>query len=201
MNIQKTPNYPNGRVVTGKSWPCLQAGFTIIEIILVVFLVGVLSLVVAKLLSGQEKIYQTQNMELGVTDDARSALDDIDSYVRMADALVASHDIYTLGSQTLILQILSINGLNQIIPATFDYVIFDLDGTKINRIIVPNVASARLGSTKSLAFRVSSLTFTYDNANPSLVKNVTTDLTTQETYVGIPTRSIQLTSRSKLRNN
>lgn len=178
-----------------------QFGFTIIEVILVVFLVGILSLVVSKLLTGQEKIYQTQNMELGVTDDARSALDDIDAYVRMADALVSSQGGYTLGSQTLILQILSINASNQIIPATFDYVIYHLNGTKINRIIVPNASSVRPSTTKTLASRVTSLTFGYDNGNPALVKNVTTSLTTQETYAGIPTKSITLSSKSKLRNN
>ena len=180
----------------------LQAsGFTLIEVIIVVFLVGVLSLVVSKLLMGQDKIYHTQSMELGVTGDARVALDDIDSFVRMADMLVSSQEGFTLGPQTLILQIPSINASSQIIPATFDYVVYRLNGANLDRILTPNALSSRTSGTKRLASRIVSLVFSYDNGNPSLVKNVTTNLTTQESYAGVPTKSITISSKSKLRNN
>ncbi|OGE82788.1 MAG: hypothetical protein A3B10_03895 [Candidatus Doudnabacteria bacterium RIFCSPLOWO2_01_FULL_44_21] len=176
-------------------------GFTLIEMIIVVFLVGSLSLVVASLFFGQDKIYHTQMMELGVTNDARMALDDIDAFVRMTDVLVSSQGGYTLGAQTLILQIPSINASSQIIPATYDYVVYSLSGSNLDRIIMPDDASSRVSTTKRVASRVNGLVFTYDNANPNLVKYVTTNITTQEAYPGVPNKSITLSSKSKLRNN
>lgn len=179
----------------------MQAGFTLVELIIVVFLVGALALVVGNMFLGQDKIYQTQRMELGVTGDARMALDDIDAHVRAADVLASSYSGYTLGSQTLILKLPAINASGQIIPATFDYVVYALSGANLNRITTANASSSRSSGTKRVASRISGLVFAYDNADASLVKYVTTDLTTAESYAGIPTKSITVSSKSKLRNN
>lgn len=191
----------NNKLIHDSGFMIHENGFTLIEVIMVIFLVGALALVVSKLLMGQDQIYHTQNMELDVTGDARSTLDSIDSYVRMADMLVSSQGSYTLGTQTLILKIPAINGSSQIIPATFDYVVYNLSGTNLDRITIPDAASSRSNVTKRVASTVSSLVFSYDNANPSLVENVTTSLTTQESYPGILTKSITISSKSKLRNN
>ena len=178
-----------------------NSGFTLIELVIVVFLVGALSLVVAKLLFGQDTIYHTQTMELGVTGDARAVLDDVDVYVRMSDTLVASQNGYTLDDQTLILKLPSINASSQIIAGTFDYVVYTLNGTNLDRVTIADAASSRASGTKRLASRVNDFAFTYDNGTASLVKYVTTDLTTQESYAGTPSRSITVSSKSKLRNN
>lgn len=178
-----------------------EFGFTLIEVILVVFLVGALSLVVSSLFLGQDKIYHTQMMEFGVTSDARTALDDIDAYVRSADVVLATYGSYTTGSQTLILQVPSVNASSQIIPATFDFVVFKLNGSTLNQITTANAASTRVSGTRKLATRVTGLVFSYDNSNKALVKQVTTDLTAEESYPGVPSKSITVSSKSKLRNN
>lgn len=176
------------------------SGFTLIEVIIVIFMVGMGMLVLTSLFLNQNQVYQSQTAELTVTADARFALDEIDSSVRAADIVATSYSSYTTGTQVLVLQLPSINASNQIISATYDYFVYYLSGSSLLRQIFPNAASSRQASTKKMASNVTGLVFTYDNASMALVQQVTTDLTVQQSG-GRYSRSISLSSKSKLRNN
>jgi prepilin-type N-terminal cleavage/methylation domain-containing protein len=175
-------------------------GFTLIELLVVIVMIAALMLVLVNLFLGQNKIYRTQTAELNVTSSARSALDDIDFFVRSADVVAASNGGYSTGAQILVLQIPSINAQSQIITATFDYVVFYLTGTDFFRQIFANAASTRPSGTKLLGRNVTGLAFTYNNMNYALVTEVTTDMTIQESAT-YQDRAITISSKSKLRNN
>ncbi|HEV8601352.1 MAG TPA: prepilin-type N-terminal cleavage/methylation domain-containing protein [Patescibacteria group bacterium] len=177
-----------------------SGGFTLIELVVVIALVVGVSLVLVNLFIGQNRIYKTQTSELNVTNGARTALDEVDALVRAADQVVASFSTYNTGPQTLVLQTPSINAQNQIIPATFDNVVFYLSNGDLMRLVGANPSSSRAGGTKKLAGGVTSLNFTYDNGNFALVKQVSTDLTVTES-AGSQTRSVSASSKAKLRNN
>lgn len=166
---------------------------------MVILLLGVCSGVVVDLFIGQNRIYNIETAELNITSDARSSLDDIDAYVRQANRVADSYTIYTTGSQTMVLQVQSINPSNSLIPATYDYVVFYLTGDDLFRQIFPNVLSSRLASTKKLASNVSAFALTYNNASFPLVDEVITDLTLQQA-AGAQTRTITISSKSILRN-
>jgi prepilin-type N-terminal cleavage/methylation domain-containing protein len=173
-------------------------GFTLIEVIVVVALFAVCSVVLTSLFIGQNRIYKTQTAALNITADARIALDDIDNYLRAANRTLAGYSSYTAGPQVLILQIQSVNSSNQLVPGTFDNVVFYLSSGSLVRQIFPNAASTRIATTKKLASNVTGLVFTYNNASYALVTQVSTDLTIQEN-AGVQTRAITVSSKAKLR--
>jgi len=176
-----------------------QSGFTIVELVIVILLTLVVGIVVSTLFIGQNRVYQTETAELNITNDARTGLDDIDNYVRQAYRALQSYSSYTAGSQVLILQIQSVGASTQLIPGTYDYVVYYLTGNNLYRQVYPDAASTRSATTKKIASNVNSLAFTYSDPDFALVTTVSTAMTLQQD-VGCQTRSITLSSSSKLRN-
>lgn len=174
-------------------------GFTLIEILVVITIVSVVSIVLVDLLIGHNRLYRTQTAELNVQNSARNALDGIDSYTRQANRALSVYTTYTATPQVLILQLQSINGSNQLIPGTFDYVVFYLNGGNLLRVVFPNASSGRSASTKLLASNVTGLVFTPNHSDYSLVTKINTDLTVQES-VGLQTRAITVSSEARLRD-
>lgn len=175
------------------------AGFTIIEVVIVVAIFAILSIVLISVFIGQNRIYRTQTAELNVTGDARSALDDIDNYARGAYRVVNTYSTYTTGSSVAILQIQSVNGSNQLINGTYDYVVYYLTGSNFFRQVFPDLSSARAAVTKKLASNVTGLGFFYNNPNLAAVTEIVTNITVQEN-AGVQNRAITLSSKSRLRN-
>ncbi len=176
-----------------------QSGFTLIELVVVVALFAVCSVVLVDLFIGHNRLYRSETAELDITNDARQALDDVDGYVRQANRILATYSTYTAGPQVLILQIQSVNASNQLVPGTFDNVVFYLSSENLYRQVFPNVASTRAAVTKKLASNVNSLVFTYNNADYAQVTEVTLDLTLQKS-AGLQNRAITASSKARLRN-
>jgi len=176
-------------------------GFTLVEVAVVsailLLMVGFLGYLSVK----HFWVYNSQIAELNIESDARQALDDIDNYVRGAHRVISSYDIYSTDSQTLILQIPSIDSSNQIISDTYDNVVFYLSSDSLIRQVFPDGDSSRSASTKTLAngIDVDTFEFSYDDGDYSLVKQVATLITIMQ---GNPNqkRSITISSQSTLRN-
>jgi prepilin-type N-terminal cleavage/methylation domain-containing protein len=176
-----------------------KKGFTLIEVVLVIVLFTMLSLAVMDMYSGQNKIFNFQSSELIITNDARMALDEIDNYVRGSNRVLAAYDTYTTGASTLILQMHSLDATGIMIPGTFDTVLFYMDGSKLMRKLIPDASSSRQASEKMLADNVTSLTFTYNNADISLVTEVSEEIALSHSSA-TATRSITVSSKAILRN-
>ncbi len=176
-----------------------QKGFTLIEMLLVIVLVVIASGVIVNLFIGQNRLSRLEMAELNITNDARTTLDDVDNYVRSATRVVADHNGYNTGADTLVLQIQSVNASNQLVGAAFDHVVFYLDGTNLYREVFPHASSVRVATVKKLANNVNGLAFTYDNPNFLLAREITTDLTLEED-AGMTNKSITVSSKSTLRN-
>ncbi len=161
----------------------------------------IVSLFVIYLVSYQYWVYNTGTADLSIGNSARTALDDIDNYVRQANRVVQSYSSYTTGAKTLILQIQSVDSSNQLIAGSYDIVVFYLSGSNLIRQVFPYSGSSRLAVTKILSGGVdpNSFSFTYDNADFSLVRQVTINITVQQNVIN-QTRSITLSSQSKLRD-
>ena len=174
-------------------------GFTLIEMLVVIALVAVVGIMVAEMFFGQHKLYQAQFSELIVLNDARSALDEIDNYVRGANHVLDVYNTFTSDSDTLILQVQSIDATNQLVPGAYDVVVFYLQAGGLYREVIPNVASVRPATIKQLAGNVTALNFVYNDANFTLVSEVNTTLTATNTNP-TQTRSATISSKSHLRN-
>lgn len=176
-------------------------GFTLVEVLVVsailLLIVGFLGYLSIK----HFWIYNSQVSELDIEHGARTTLDDIDNHVRGAYRVASSYSGYTSGSQTLVLQLPSVDSSNQIISGTYDYVVFYLSSGSLVRQVFPDPSSSRIAAAKTLTDGVDgdTFSFSYDNADYSLVKQVTTTITITK---GNPNqkRSITLSSKSSLRN-
>lgn len=174
-------------------------GFTLVEMLVVVALLGALMLVLTEFFLGSNRVYQTQSAELGVNMSARTALDDIDIYVRQATQVVSSFGSYATGPSQLILQVQSVNSSGQLVPGEYDHVVFHLNGQTLYRDITPSSASAREAGSKAIGTDIQSLNFTYDNASLPQVSAVTTDLTVSKN-MGRDTQRIVISSKARIRN-
>ena len=147
-------------------------------------------------------VYNNQISELNVGGDARSALDDIDNYVRSAYRIVLYYTSYSTDGDTLILQIPSIDSSNRVIEGAYDTVVFSLSGSSLIREIFPDSSSSRVSSTKTLTGNsdVDALLFSYSNMNNySLANQITTSITVRQGD-GNYERSLTISSKSSLRN-
>ncbi len=176
-------------------------GFSIVELLIVLGLFAILAFFLSYIGIFNFQAYNSQTAELTIASDARTALDDIDNYTRQANRVISSYSSYTTNSKTLILQIPSIDSSGQVINNTYDIVVFYLTGSDLFRRVFPAQGSSRLSSIKNLANGVdaNSFSFSYDNADYSLVKEVTTSLTIVKN-AGTQVKSITISSQSKLRN-
>ncbi|MBX4187758.1 MAG: prepilin-type N-terminal cleavage/methylation domain-containing protein [Candidatus Doudnabacteria bacterium] len=174
-------------------------GFTLIEMIFVMALFSFMMLALTQFFLGSSRIYSSQNAELDVNMSARSALDDIDAYVRQATQVTDSYTIYATGATTLILQVQSINGANQLISGSYDHVVIYLVGSTLYREIFPDAGSSRQDGARVIGSNISTLNFTYDNASLPLVTTVTTDLTVTKD-LNRDVQEIIISSKSRLRN-
>jgi len=177
------------------------AGFTMVEMIVVLVIMIMVTGFLAYLTISNYWIYNNQTAQLNISSDARNALDDVDNYVRQSHRVMSSYSTYTTGTKTVVLQIESIDASNQIIAGTYDTVVYYLSGSNFFRQVFPDPSSSRPAVTKKLASNVdnSSFSFSYDNADYSLVKQVTTNITVAQNVSGT-TRTITISSESKLRN-
>ncbi len=178
-----------------------SAGFTVVEMVVVVAFVAVFAFILSYLAIFQFTIYNTQTANLTIAADARTATDEVDTYVRQAHRIATSYSTYSTGTQALVLQIPSIDGSGQAISATYDTVVFYLTGTDFYRQLFPDAASSRVASTKKLAANIdtANFSFTYNNASLSLATQVTTNIAIKQA-VGAQTKSISFSSQATLRN-
>lgn len=197
MQIHKQSGFTPLEVSSGRAKH--SRGFTLIEVLLVILMMGFGLIVLTNMFLSHNKIYRSQSTKLNITGSVRFALDDIDNYVRQAYRTLASYGSFTASSQTLILQIQSVNSSERLIANTYDYVIYYLSGNNLMREIVADAGSARVSSTRLVAANVSNLVFSLNNGNYPLVTEVATNITCSES-AGPQTLSFTADSKSKLRS-
>ena len=156
-----------------------HSGFTLAEVLVVIGLIGILSVFAVGIFFSNNRFYQTQSGEINSIVSTRLISDRINEYGRVASAILSSRAFssttYTTGAETVIFQIPSVNGSGGIIAGTYDYALVskDLsDATRLRLILDPNAASARIARDIELTTNLTSVTFTYDNGDPTLAKNV-----------------------------
>ena len=67
-----------------------QKGLTLIEVIISLGLLGFISVLIIGIYLSQNSLYKSQSLELKVNQEARSALDTIDSQIRLGNRVTAT---------------------------------------------------------------------------------------------------------------
>ena len=158
----------------------MSKGFTLIEMLVVIGLVGLLSVFAAGIFISNNRFYQNQSGEIEAISGTRAIADHINEYGRLGDSIVASRTynstLYTTGATTVIFRIPSVDASNAIIASTYDYGYVTRDPSNTSRLVLMlelGAGSARKARNIQLTDKLSTVSFTYDNATPSQAGNVT----------------------------
>ncbi len=148
-------------------------GFTLLEVIVVIGVLAILIVFLLGIVIANSRFYSNQSGEIGAISSTREISNRITEYTRAAVMALAtttySSILYTADSDTLILQVPSIDASFNIISATYDNVIITRDTGNSSRLVLvvdPNASSARKSRDLELTSNLASTTFTYIPASP-----------------------------------
>jgi len=131
------------------------------------------------------------------------ALNRMAKNIRAATSLVETHTInsteYTTDSDTLILQIPSIDVYQDTIFDTYDYMVYYKDGSFLKSDLEADVSSNRNSGNKTVASLINASIFNYNRTTYSLVNKVEIILVTSKA-VGNKNPQLIMQSTVKIRN-
>jgi type II secretory pathway pseudopilin PulG len=153
-----------------------EKGMSILESVVVVGLVALLSAVLMDIFIAHGRIFNlsSANSDFGLQ--AAEAMEAVGKNIRVADKTLAARTInsenFTAASDTLIVEIPSVDSSGQVISGKYDYAAVYFSGGKIFLSQQADTASSRPTSKRSLSDSVSSLRFICDNSNYDNVGSV-----------------------------
>ncbi|MDO8593745.1 MAG: prepilin-type N-terminal cleavage/methylation domain-containing protein [bacterium] len=181
----------------------MKRAFTLIEVIITVSLSVILMLAITQLYVVYGRVVTSQNAYINVVLGAGKIMDSFRLAGLQANSVVASHTFfgvgYTSGASTVIFKIPSIDSSGSIIMGAYDYVGIHASGTDAYRFVDAASGSSRVTEQKRLTNALSSMIFTYDNAELSLSTNVIANATTSSA-IGGETMQMHLNEHVYLRN-
>lgn len=184
-----------------------KPGFTLIEILISVAILAVITLVVGSILISHLNLFNNVKQLVDISSSNKLALDELISQIREGSSIVSTCSNCngdTTSSTVLVLQLWPLDAAkNPFEPtADYDYVIYKRDATdnkKLIKKIVADPASSRTNSTKVMAADITNLTFSYDNATPSLASEITVEVANTLTIAN-KTQTVSQQVKAVLRN-
>lgn len=175
-----------------------RPGLSLIELIMSIGAMILVAGVLIAVFNLTLKTYTVQNKEANQQLFDQLALERVRRTVRqslaVATSVTSGATTYTTDAATLVLQLASVDSSQNIIPATYDYIVYLKNPTKTTQLLevtIPGSGSSRVAQKQVLADSLSVLSFTYSNksnvvltSNYSSTKVVNLNLTSQETTHG-----------------
>lgn len=157
------------------------SGFTLVEAVIVIFIISLLLLVLFSLYDWHSKVYTYEQAQVRVTGSTRASMDLLALDISQAYRVLASASVngtnYNSDASNIVLQLPSVDSSGAIIAGKWDYAAFYSSGQNFYVTTQLDASSMRQNINKNLSDSLSSLVFTYNNADFNLVKKVTVDLT------------------------
>lgn len=182
-----------------------NTGFTLVEIIIVVFLFGAMLVGLLSIFEWQQKIYTVEMAEIRVTSDARSVISNMNTFMAQGIEVVASRIIegteYTTGGGTVIVRLPVIVSGGDVLADQFDYVVFHRDGTFLKQIIEAHPSSIRDSGIRELSSSVHNFSLNFNSGNLPAVNRVDVAITNRAYYRGDKFIDFSLSHSIFLRNN
>ncbi len=155
-------------------------GFTLIEMMVVIFLGGLLLVVILSIYVWHNSVYNYQQALVKTSEAGRRSLTSMQTYVSQAYRVLATSTVnstlYSSDSQTLVLQLPSVDNAGSVVPSKWDVAVFYSASGKLFVAVSPDAGSFRPRILKQISDSLNSLVFTYDNADFNLVKKITVAL-------------------------
>jgi prepilin-type N-terminal cleavage/methylation domain-containing protein len=182
-----------------------QSGFTLIEIVIVIFLFSVLLMGLFSIFEWQQKVYTVEMAEVRVTSSARSALAAMNSVIAQGIEIIPSRTIngvlYTTGGSTVVVKLPVITSSDEVLPNQYDYAVFHRDGQNLFQIIEANAASIRQSGSKLLSDNVHNFSLSYNGGDIASSNRITATITNRATYRGDKFVEFSLSQTILLRNH
>ena len=169
----------------------LNKGFTLVEIqVASAIVLMVLSAVFAMYLFSWRS-FTIGNTLLDVYSNSRNASGWLTRDIRCAAQVIPSYSSYATTDNSIVLMVPSIDENNEIISPCYDYIIYNLQGTDLHRIVDKDVLSSRVAGDNVVAHNCEGLTFSSNGVGLSGVGNLST-VNTVSIYLPINKSSISL---------
>lgn len=184
-----------------------SAALTLIELLVVVSILTLISGILVAIFINGWRNFNQQTVYADTQSQAKLIISTIVSEVRKADKVISTRtfgsDTYTSSSNTIILELASIDNNQNIILGNFDYEVFYLDPLDSHKLKFTREAapvSARRSITKTVADLINQLTFTYHNSGDIEDTDLVTVSTTTAQEILGKSKSTSLTAKATLRN-
>ncbi|MFH0930235.1 MAG: hypothetical protein V1814_03220 [Candidatus Moraniibacteriota bacterium] len=178
---------------------CFSLAETIIATAILIYVLGALLVVYNNFF----KVYSNQQTKIKIGNSAREAVKELQSAALQANQIIVSHDfsgtVYGADQDTLVLKIPSVDGSGNIVSGKFDYAVFYLTGKNLFRLVEADATSSRPSGLNKISDSVSTITFTYNNADLALATKIDVDMEMQKISGG-QNVSYQLHQEIYLRN-
>lgn len=160
-----------------------NCGFSLAELIIaaaiLIFVLGAFVVVYGS----YSKHFNYLQTQIKTSQVAREAVKELQSIALQADQILASHTIsghsYSTGSNTVVLELPSIDGSGNVISGKHDYAVFYVTGKNLYRSVQVDASSSRPSGTNKISDEVASINFTYNNADLTKANKIDADIEMQ----------------------
>jgi prepilin-type N-terminal cleavage/methylation domain-containing protein len=157
-------------------------GFTLLEVVVVLGLFTIMMFALIRFFISYNTTYLFDRALATTASSAAAIVSETVTYTLPADQVIASHTFgsvtRTSGANTVVLELPSVDASGNILTNTYDYVAIYTSNGRVYRTLAADPTSSRVSGTKQLSDSIQALTFTYDNADFTLVRRVTVDVQT-----------------------
>lgn len=164
-------------------------GFTLIEIVVVIAIIGLLSSFVASIFIYNNRFYNRESGKISAISETRSIADKIEEYGRGASAFLPTYTynsvVYTAGSALAVLRLPAMNASGDLVPGVSDHVVVGRDPSNATRLLLildAGTGSVRKDRILEVSKKLTLVNFSYDHADFAQTKNMTFQV--QITYPG-----------------
>lgn len=160
-----------------------KLGVTTIELVIGVFLVGVITLILGNVFISHLNLFSNESALIEASSSNKLLQEELTNQIRQAESVALTCtdcDGDITGTNILILRLWPIDAQGEPQEPTgisdYDFVVYKRDGAENKKLVkktIPSQTSSRSSGEKVLVGDITGLNFTYDNTNPILTRTVT----------------------------
>lgn len=147
---------------------------TLSEALVAIFIILIISSLVIGIFFTFYNIYKSQLVQKELTNDNTITLNTMSGAIKNASKIIQNATIngheYTTGSNTLVMELPSIDNNSNVIEGKFDFQVFYQDGSNnklLKSELMPDAASTRNKEDQIIAFNTSNILFHFNNISYS----------------------------------
>ncbi|MBN1527001.1 MAG: prepilin-type N-terminal cleavage/methylation domain-containing protein [Candidatus Omnitrophica bacterium] len=167
-------------------------GFSLVELMISLLIVSIILVATVSLFIGCWRAFLIGNTYLDVYSNSRLAAEWMARDIRWAEQVVPTYGSYTTSDSCIVLMVPSIDASGDIMASCYDYIIYQLQGNDLHRIVQKDAQSSRQNENRVVAGQCSSLTLSSGGVTLSNIPNLSA-VNTIEIFLPLNEQMISLT--------